>query len=330
MPRGREEPMSGEEAFSIFHLSDTHYDGENPEMFALVLEYLVEIAPRYVLMTGDVVEDPHDDMMPFTKMLKGALTKVEKKSGTKPVFLIVPGNHDFYWKGTYGFVVAQKFYRAFPESERSFHFSKENALTIAPFDSNRLFEPRGGPWRSFLQIIRYKTHGLIIEKDLDEFSENVRRLRRSGDRADFERSLKIAMVHHHPMPTSYNVLPPFADEGFMMLENAGVFMHRLIDEGFDMILHGHRHYPQFCRAVYLDSGGNEKMISVLGCGSSSKSTDLWIRLKGHNFNVIHVKRDGSVLAEQYFKFGTGEFIPSKKLVTIRGPRKGKGGDGPAG
>ena len=312
--------MPKEDDYTIFHLSDTHFNGKNPDMFNLVLDYLVDIAPRYVLFTGDVIESPHDNIKTVTKMLRAALERVEQRVGVMPILLAVPGNHDFYWKGAYGFRVALKFYRAFTEHERSFHFSPQDSITIAPFDSNRPFEPRGGPWRSLLQIIRFKTHGLIIERDLDDFSERIRQLERSGDRTAFERSFKIAMVHHHPMPTSYNVLPPLAEEGLMMLENAGVFIRRLINEGFDLILHGHRHYPQFCRAVYLDSEGKEKMISVLGCGSSSKSTDMWIRMMGHNFNVIHIKKDGSVGVEQYFKFGTGEFIPSKKLITIRGPR----------
>ncbi len=323
--------MSGKDAFDIFQLSDTHFDGENPEMFGLVLDYLIDIAPRYVLFTGDIINSPRDDIKTLTKMLHAALGRVKQKSGVKPVLLVVPGNHDFYWKGTYGFKVSQKFHGAFTEQERSFHFSPQNEITIAPFDSNQLYEPRGGPWRSLLQIIRYKTHGLIIEKDLDEFSERIRQLRRSAERAAYDGSLKIAMVHHHPMPTSYAVLPPLAEEGFMMLENAGVFIRRLIDEDFDLIVHGHRHYPQFCRAVYLDSEGEERMISVLGCGSSSKSTDMWIRMLGHNFNVIHVREDRTVTAEQYFKFGTGEFLPAKKIITIKGPKATpKGGHGTLG
>jgi predicted MPP superfamily phosphohydrolase len=310
-----------QEGYTIFHLSDTHFNGKNLDLLALVLSNLVEIAPRYVIFTGDIVDSPKYDPRPFALMIKKALGRVEKNTGRAPVFLVIPGNHDFFWKGTYGVRKDRRFYRAFRDEERSFFFSPTDEITIAPFDSNRVTEPRGGFRRRLLQRIRYKSHGLIIERDLDDFSQQIHRLEKSKDNMIYQRSLKIALIHHHPMPTSYNYLPALADESYMMLENAGVFINRLIQEDFELILHGHRHYPQFCRAAYYDPKGNEKVISVLGCGSSGKSYDQWIAGTGHNFNLISVHQDGSVTARQYFKFGTGDFLPAEREIAIRGPKK---------
>jgi len=67
--------------------------------------------------------------------------------------------------------------------------------------------------------------------------------------------------------------------------------------------------------------GNEKIISVLGCGSSGKPYDQWIATAGHNFNLIRVHRDGSATAEQYFRLGTGNFSPTERVITIRGAKK---------
>lgn len=310
-----------QEAYTIFHLSDTHFNGENLDLLELVLNSLVEIGPRYVLFTGDIVDDPGYDPRPFVRMIRSALSRVGEKTGRPPVFLVIPGNHDFFWKGTYGVRRDHRFYRAFREEERSFFFSPEDEITIAPFDSNRVVEPRGGFRRRLLQRIRYKSHGLIIEKDLDDFSQQVRQLKKSDKGHAFRRSLKIALIHHHVLPTSYNYLPALADESYMMLENAGVFIYRIIQDDFELILHGHRHYPQFCRAVYYDPAGNEKIVSVLGCGSSGKPYDQWIAGVGHNFNLIRVHEDSSVTAVQYFKFGTGDFQPDERVITIRGPKR---------
>ncbi|MBN1574347.1 MAG: metallophosphoesterase [Deltaproteobacteria bacterium] len=323
--------MAGREGFTIFHLSDIHYDGKNVEIFKLALEHLVEFSPQYVFVTGDVVEDPKEDITVPAEMIREALKAVEEKSGISPVFRIVPGNHDLFFMGSYGRKKNGKFFRVFTEEEMGHYFSPEHLLSVFTFDSNQIYEPRGNLWRKFVQIMRPMTHGLIIERDLDEFSDWSRGLKKSENQDLYLKSFKIALVHHHPMPTSYNFLPKLADEGFMMLENAGVVMYRLIQEEFDLILHGHRHVPQFCRAVYFDEDDIEREIAVLGCGSTSKKTDDKIRAVGHNFNVIKVDDNGSVIATQYIKRGTGTFIPGDKVIKIDMKKdegvKGKKGGG---
>jgi UDP-2,3-diacylglucosamine pyrophosphatase LpxH len=304
-------------------MSDLHYDGRNVDLLELVLEQMVELGPKYILITGDLVEGPGDDLGRPVAMIREAISELEKIIGQKPILRVVPGNHDFFFLGAYGVRRTRDFMAEFSKQEMGNYFSADDRIAIATFDSNRILEPRGGLWRRFVQLLRPMTHGLIIERDLDDFSDWTRRLGRSKGKEDFTSSLKIALVHHHPMPTSYNFLPKLADEAYMMLENAGVFMYRLVQEEFDLILHGHRHVPQFCRAIYYDEEYIEREITVLGCGSSAKSTDDKIRAVGRNFNVIKVKGNGEVIATQYFKRGTGSFIPNERVIKIRGPRKGK-------
>lgn len=316
--------MAGREGFTIFHLSDIHYEGKNVEIFELALEHLVEFSPEYVFVTGDVVEDPQKDITIPAEMIREALKAVEEKSGITPVFRIVPGNHDLFFMGAYGRKKNGKFFRTFTEEEMGHYFSSDHLLSVFTFDSNHIYEPRGDLWRKFIQIMRPMTHGLIIERDLDEFSDWTRGLKRSENRDKYLKSFKIALVHHHPMPTSYNFLPKLADEGYMMLENAGVVIYRLIQEEFDLILHGHRHVPQFCRAIYFDEDNVEREIAVLGCGSTSKKTDDKIRAVGHNFNVIKVDNNGSVTATQYIKRGTGSFVTGDKIIKIDMKKEEKG------
>jgi 3',5'-cyclic AMP phosphodiesterase CpdA len=317
--RTEEQFETDREEYRIVHLSDLHYDGANLDLLAELMSHIVEIGPRFVVVTGDIADGPMDDLTVPAAMLRGALNEIEGFHGFKPVLRVVPGNHDLFYKGTYGLRRTRKFYKAFTPEERGNYVSPDTPVTIATFDSNQLYEPRGGFWRKGVQLLRFMSHGLIIERDLDAFSEWIETIKRSPARDAYRRSLKIAVLHHHPMPTKYSFLPRLADESFMMLESAGTFLYRLIREKFDLILHGHRHHPQFCRASYFDHEGDESQIAVLGCGSSAIRSDEWTRYMGRNFNVITLRADGSVWATQYFKKGKQDFLPAVRDIRIRGP-----------
>jgi predicted MPP superfamily phosphohydrolase len=305
--------------YRIVHLSDLHYTGANLDMLAELMRHIVDIGPQFVIVTGDIVDGPMDDFAVPAAMLRGALKDVEEFHGFTPVLRVVPGNHDLFYKGTYGLRRTRKFYRAFTAEERGNYDSPDTPVMIAAFDSNQLYEPRGGFWRKSVQLARFMSHGLIIERDLDDFSEWIETIRQSRHQDACRASLKIAALHHHPMPAAYGFLPRLADESFMMLENAGAFLERLTRERFDLILHGHRHCSQFCRAAYFDPDGSESQIAVLGCGSSAGRSDEWTRSVGRNFNVITMSADGSVRATQYFRKGRRDFLPAVRDIQIRGP-----------
>jgi predicted MPP superfamily phosphohydrolase len=324
----RENPKTDRKDVKIVHLSDFHYDGRNIDLLAELMSHVVDIGPQFVIVTGDIVDGPMVDLTVPAAMLRNALKDIESFHGFAPVLRVVPGNHDLFYRGTYGLRRTRKFYKAFTAQERGNYVSPETPITIATFDSNQLYEPRGGFWRKSVQLARFMSHGLIIERDLDAFSEWIETIERSPQHQAYRESLKIAVLHHHPMPTKYSFLPRLADESFMMLESAGTFLYRLIQEKFDLILHGHRHHPQFCRASYFDHEGVESQIAVLGCGSSAKRSDEWTRSLGRNFNVITLRPDGSVWATQYFKKGRREFLPAVRDIRIRGPLLGSVHDNP--
>lgn len=324
----KEQHKTDQRECRIIHLSDLHYDGRNLGILAELISHIVRLAPRFVIVTGDIADGPMGNFAVPAAMLRGAMKDIEGYHGFAPVLRVVPGNHDLYYKGTYGLRSTRKFYRAFTEEERGNYVSPQSPITIAAFDSNQLYEPRGGFWRKSIQLARFMSHGLIIERDLDAFSEWIGDIERSRQNEDRRKSLKIAILHHHPMPTTYSFLPRLADESFMMLESAGTFLSRLIEKRFDLILHGHRHHPQFCRASYFDHEGVENRITVLGCGSSAKRSDEWTRSVGRNFNVITLLSDGSVRATQYFKKGRSDFLPAVTDIQIREPIQGDVHDNP--
>jgi predicted MPP superfamily phosphohydrolase len=316
----KEQQKTDRGQYKIVHLSDLHYDGANLGILTELMSHIVDIGPQFIVVTGDIADGPMGNFAVPAAMLRGAMKDIEAFHGFAPVLRVVPGNHDLFYKGTYGLRRTRGFYRAFTPEERGNYASPGSPITIAAFDSNQLYEPNGGFWRKGVQLVRFMSHGLIIERDLEAFSEWIGDIQRSPQNENYRRSLKIALLHHHPMPTTYSFRPRLADESFMMLESAGTFLYRLIQERFDLILHGHRHHPQFSRASYFDHEGMENQITVLGCGSSAKQSDEWTRLVGRNFNVITLLPDGSVRATQYFKKGRSDFLPAVTDIRIRGPQ----------
>jgi len=77
--------------------------------------------------------------------------------------------------------------------------------------------------------------------DLDEHSEihNVLGPETNG-------RLKIGVVHHNPVAVPSNDM-----ESFDTIINAGKFKDLLIEQGFDLILHGHRHFEHCTYEEYL-------------------------------------------------------------------------------
>lgn len=96
---------------------------------------------------------------------------------------------------------------------------------------------------------------------------------------DFQRAVKIAILHHH--------VTPFISEEvkqFEFLMNAGQFKKHLVDAGFHIVMHGHKHVPD----MLIDSAlsDEKRLIIVAGAtvgGMASGSQN--------GFNILRVERD---------------------------------------
>jgi len=78
---------------------------------------------------------------------------------------------------------------------------------------------------------------------------------------ELDKALKIIVVHHH-------IAPIYGEEvkQFELLLNAGQFKKQVVEEGFQVVLHGHKHWPE----VFTDtaiSGGNNALLSVVSGGT---------------------------------------------------------------
>ena len=153
-------------------------------------------------------------------------------------------------------------------------------------------------------------HGLVPQETIDE----ARVFLSSHDLR--KHKVRISLVHHHPMQYS----DPVPDEpDFSVMTNGGHFMELMRAFRFDLIVHGHKHAPQFTTQIINDGFP----LVILGAGSFSARLDpRWSGLVNNQFHLITIgDRDvdgcvrGEVLSWTYLS-GHG-WVPSEPANGIR-------------
>ena len=234
--------------------------------------------PDFVICSGDFtsyateaeINEAKDRIVDIVNALqrKQPSWRMTKKA---PCFLMVPGNHDLDWsKEKYeqkvdryarmadalaagGDVLSPRFHAR--NQPACWDFGDEVNAFVCLFDTTSL----GGVNDPILESIHDKLklanrHLLESPTNTDVFAEALAELRkqfrkdpgyvRPEDLDEMRKTLKkipkdrlkIAVMHHNP--TS---VPSDDIEAFDAIINAGVVKHALIDVGFDLIFHGHRH-----------------------------------------------------------------------------------------
>jgi 3',5'-cyclic AMP phosphodiesterase CpdA len=91
--------------------------------------------------------------------------------------------------------------------------------------------------------------------------------------------MHVAVLHHHPVPIalSSESKKRRQSEGklepFLVLRNSGDLLHKLQQQKFDLVLHGHKHKSQFAR-IELEADGAERYpLLVLAGGSTAKNNE---------------------------------------------------------
>ncbi|MEX0960313.1 MAG: metallophosphoesterase [Burkholderiales bacterium] len=121
-------------------------------------------------------------------------------------------------------------------------------------------------------------HGLVPSETVVELERILSRLDRS------EEKLKIFVVHHHPILYS----DPVGDEpDFSAMTNAENLLNLLEQFRFDLIIHGHKHKPNF--NTYIKNSTHP--LAILGAGSFSYLLDTrWSGLVNNQFHLVRVKK----------------------------------------
>lgn len=178
--------------------------------------------------------------------------------------IVVPGNHDVHWDS---------------EPEERFEtyssFSQVlygDGLRKSPFLRVKVVKLENKPMVAILGLDSCVVEsperagiGYVGTVQMDRASELMKR-----ETKDDVECVKIAVLHHHLLPvTTLRSLP---DQGkyFSLVTDAAMVLSRLQQEGVNLVLHGHQHYPFFCEVRYgFDSAANIpfRPMSILGMGS---------------------------------------------------------------
>ncbi len=339
-----------EESYKIVHISDLHFGGEcDAELWDYVKGYVRGQKPQLIIVSGDLTETPSPLLL---MQAKREVAQLANESGSK-LFIIpgnhdiaVKGNFHFpylsrlFWRwfkndtGTIEAGIpptpwlvnrksrpvdrsfarirsivgwartqvqtaweARKQKLAFPSAAETQAPLLDGPVFVMPFDSNSSI---------------WLATGYVDRGDIYAASGELERRIRERDPA-FTYALRIAVVHHHPVPIPFAIVKEglLSFEPFLVFRNAGEFLRLLSDHSFDLVLHGHQHYYNFTR-IALGSEEQKTEMGILSAGSATIGYDTAGR---NSFNVITVAPNGRVTITPHF-LGGGKVVDEDNLKSF--------------
>ncbi len=255
-----------------------------------------KLPPLIVAVTGDLAHtaasEEFDRALAFLRDLSSNSDTLGSNIDVNDIF-VVPGNHDVifnkrdpkhrfdtfctFYNNLYIEIQAtvRKFARPTDPNELTqLHLNEEGRFAIAEINSSYYVakdtfdESRGQVDFNAIKSLRAK---------LETVGSTIK---------DF---IKVALVHHHPV-----LLPSFIEtgRGVDAIMNARSLLELLKDHGFQLILHGHKHFPQVFSydpdPAWADYQVQTPQLIV--AGGSAGSTELPVGTKRSNtYNVITIK-----------------------------------------
>lgn len=274
------------EPLTIAHISDLHVGDHDETMWTKLEASFARYHPKLLLITGDLVETPSE------AAVASALVKVQKlctgaKIHNEEVYF-APGNHDcrvkgLLWRPRLDIPIAERTFPKWLQPSGTGFFDKEKRITFFVFDSN-------------FSTDLFNAGGKIGRDALRTFNEYCDRF---GAQLEYQASLKIVLLHHHPLPIPYSQ----KFESFMVLDDAGEFLRHMFQRGMHLILHGHKHHRASSVIALHDPYGERREINVIACPSTTKRISE-VEHRGYNLITIHENNRVEVLSLDYTP-GTG-------------------------
>jgi 3',5'-cyclic AMP phosphodiesterase CpdA len=265
----------------ILHISDLHFGNHNANLAESLKDLTDQLKPELILATGDLADQPTGELLgdarDFLRDLGSRCAERPKEDPDRPQVMVVPGNHDVRYLGNLR-ISAGKYSTIFSERgwPKSYYFQPEN-VWVYGFDSSL-------EWKS-------GANGKVPAKDLLAFSREYARLK-NEHKGKFEQAVKIAAIHHHPLPIKYDA----SVARWLVLTNAAEFLGEVLNLKIDFIVHGHEHVR--ARVHYgkeLEAEGHRE-IPILSVGTTLK------RAPGSDPNclyIIDLKEFGVVRVDEY-------------------------------
>ena len=301
--------------------------------FDILCEYLsnLKTAYDYVVFSGDIVHQGKSDksLCFYNTVLR--LIKA-KKFPKENHIIIVPGNHDIVkgtdrWRifkqysdiqfvkpimnfggGNECFQEVRKKLKSrsnyISDSELPLIIDKTRKIIFYAFNSCSLCQMEN-------VSINGKNDSLDLPRidnwELNYFTNIMQTFKEIDD--DYDNYLKIAVMHHHIASfTEFEEI-----KSFEMLSNAGIVKKKLIENGFKLVLHGHKHYP----SIYLDTTVGEKSgIAVISGGAICEKINREGRKQGF-FDLLYDSDRPDELSERYIELSIAQksydAIPFEKI-----------------
>jgi 3',5'-cyclic AMP phosphodiesterase CpdA len=272
----------------IAHLSDLHFLASDNAQVAKWDALITDFQPGsdkppidIIAVTGDLINASFKETF-VTKQAFNAvhdllmeLCRVAGVSSEKALF-VIPGNHDVRLSGIIGWrkLQVKQFHDVFGKYFRHAYLPKLRTF-IYPFDSNVSL--------SLAELAA----GSVSESDFPRLATVVGEAEKL---ADWDSCTRVALLHHHPMPIAATEHRSLADlEEFLLLRNAGMFMEEIVRRKFDLVLHGHKHFPAASRATFLGGPHPERVLNVVAGGSAGVSEK-----RSVCYNLLTVRDSGTV------------------------------------
>lgn len=312
--------MAGGERTSakIAHLSDLHFvpetDPDNDRRIRALMHDIRDWRPNLIVVTGDLIDNAplsrlKKDSVRATlgiarRFLKTLCTECDLDPSQR--LFVVPGNHDYRLWGLLSWDSCDD-RSAFVDTLGTYYcnrFIHELNLQVFCFDSNVTDD----------LSINFAT-GFVSENEiLDAFPGKALPVKTedgSNDGSSSPRTdtlIRIALLHHHPMPIVKAYTPDVTDkEEFLLLRNAGVFMKEMAKNDIDVVLHGHKHWPGYSRAGFPDDDGHMKYIGVIAAGTATEKDPY------SSYNRISIDNEGGIITEYRWYQGATFSRMSQKL-----------------
>jgi len=291
------------EFIKIAHLSDLHFtpEKEGASCYKSVQTDLLNLKPDLIVVTGDLADNErltlnNSNLRKSFEIAKDFLINLCNGCNLeqKERLFVVPGNHDYRYKGCLNFwsKVSSKLFKEVFEDFLQSKYLPDLNLIVGCFDSNITNH-----------TVNFSTGEVLIE-EFNRFNEWKSQYK------EFATAKKIALLHHHPMPICRaETTGDLIDRPeFLLLRNGGTFMREMLKNGIRLIFHGHEHQRGVSKASFpigSDIFRNIGVISAASIGKKKKDEEF-------SFNVVDYYDNGKVKVNYRVRRGEGTYEDESK------------------
>ncbi|MDH2345516.1 metallophosphoesterase [Bradyrhizobium sp. SSUT77] len=280
----------------IAHISDPHFGSVNQlEVWRSARDFLNEtIKPHLVLVTGDIVHTPDQDLYTTAREELDHLAVVGPKP--KDSYRVCAGNHDRHPYGNAPglFQKAWEKIAGYESAPAWFSHEFEGRVPTVDHPLDIPLSDGGDVWKVRAVGIdtstdaKFAAQGHAALKDLQGLA--------NAARGNQEADLVVLMHHHHllaikELEESRQTLKDLLKPTIML--NAGTVLEALAQGYVNVVLHGHEHFRMFAR--YGTLSGQQSDTVIIGAGSvTGNHSTKGCHIRRASFNVIELRPDRSV------------------------------------